>query len=527
MEIELINGFENAVLIDGVPDRVYEAEDINKRFEGLVSPYGVFANIEGACKVVAGTNLKVVVKAGKGEINNHWFKIESDTEIELEASDVILNRIDSIIIRRTSENRNIILTVKKGELATTPIAPSITRTESVQEICLANIYIGKNATSISTANITDTRANNSLCGYIACLVDQLNTTELFDQYEDAQNNFINNQTTQFENWFETVKDDVRATSLYREYEALYKTSVEGEQTITIPSSINYVNNGIDVLNVHINGIRLIKDSEYTINTSGTSITLKTPLELPNQDIIFINKKSIAETGAEEVIARVENLEGKVNDINKYYYETNGTNDNIILSTMVKNFLNGTGDYSTALDNSNLNIIINGTLGLDYSSDDALFDFQSNSVGNRKAYIDFSNATIPSTQSVTKTSYAIFYANNDVVIKNANIKIDNISATTLYIFHGGIIKESNVFGKNSNITNFYGAWGCEELSNSKINITGGNITNIAYGCDNVLYNSFIANSVTNKSINNCIRTIGNDYNGDLVSLTFDIANRKIN
>lgn len=505
MEIELISGFENAVLVDGEPDRVYEAEDINNRYEGLVSSYGIYSNIDGACRVIASSGLKVIVKSGKGEVNNHWFKIEADTELELETADVILDRIDSIIVRRTNNDRNIVLTVKKGELATAPVAPAIERTEEVQEICLANVYITKNATSLSASKITDTRANNNVCGYIACLVDQLNTTELFEQYEDAQNKFINEQTKEFGDWFVDIKDQVAATNLYREYQALYKNATVNEQEITIPTSINYVHNGLDVLNVHINGLRLIKDVDYTINATGTKITLTSPLNAISQDVLFINGKSVEGTIAESTITRVETLETKVADINNYEYEATGSADNIALGNKVVAFLDGTGDYSTVTDNASMYIKVNGVLGLDYSSDDALFNFQSSIASNRKVYVDFRNATIPYSKNISKTGYAIFYEGDNVTIIGANLRIDNITSTTLYGFHGGIIKECNITGTNNNMTTFYGAWGCKEVSSNVFNVT----TNAA-----------------NHSIYSCTRAMGNDYNGKMTSVTHNIANQAI-
>lgn len=504
-DIELKNGFENAVLVDNEPDRTYTADDVNKRFEGLVSSYGIYSNIGGACKVKTSDGLKLIVKSGKGEVNSHWFQIESDTEIELETADVILNRIDSVIVRRTTTDRNIVLTVKTGEYATTPVAPAITRTEDIQEICLANIYVGKNATTISASNITDTRPNNAVCGFIACLVEQLNTTDLFNQYEDAQNKFLDGQTAEFNNWFVNIKDQVAATNLYREYQFLYRNAVANEQIIAIPSSINYLHNGLDVLNVYLNGFRLTKDVDYTIDPSGTQITLTSPLNAIFQDVLFTNGKSVEGTIAESTVSRVETLEERVNEINKYTYEATGTGDNINISNMIKNFLNGTGDYSDVTDNANMTLIVNGKLGLDYSSDDALFDFQSTSNSNRKVYVDFGNATIPYNLSVSKTSYAIFYEGNDVTIRNANIKIDNISATTLYGFHGGIVKDCSITGTNNNITTFYGAWGCKEIHSSVFNIT---------------------TSATNNSIYSCVRAIGNDYNGNITSITHNIANMKI-
>lgn len=527
-ELELKSGFYNAVMVDGEPDRTYNAEDVNEHLEGLVSDSGIYANISTACQVLQGTGMQVIVKAGRGKVNNHWFKVETDTTIDISTADVILNRIDRIVIRYSGTDRNAILTVKEGVLASEPVAPALTRTEEVYEICLANILVNKNVTTISQSAITDTRPDNSVCGWITGLIDQIDTTTLYNQYETAQNEFISEKTVEFANWFETIKDDVRATNLYREYQEVYRSNVVGQQEIEIPSSINYVHNGLDVLNVFINGMRLLKDVEYTINSTGTSITLTTPLDVASQDVEFINKKSVEGTVAESTVLRVETLEEKVAEINKYVYEATGTNDNIILAQKVVNFLNGTGDFSTVTDNASLFIEVHGTLGLNYTSDTALFDFQNTNASNRKVYIDFRSATIPYSQTVNKTTYALFYQDDNVTIIGANVKIDNIAATTLYGFHGGIIKECNVTGTNEDINTFYGAWGCQEISYTNINVTYPNVVYGAYSCTNVLYNKFITHSMAepDESIYSCVRAIGNDYNGTITS-TIDLGNRYIN
>lgn len=97
-ELELKSGFYNAVMVDGEPDRTYNAEDVNEHLEGLVSDSGIYANISTACQVLQGTGMQVIVKAGRGKVNNHWFKVETDTTIDISTADVILNRIDRIAV---------------------------------------------------------------------------------------------------------------------------------------------------------------------------------------------------------------------------------------------------------------------------------------------------------------------------------------------------------------------------------------------------------------------------------------------
>lgn len=531
--VDLKCGFYNAVMVDGLPDRTYNAEEVNDFLEGLVSKNGVFATVSTACQVVPSAGLQFVVKAGKGMVDNHWFKIESDVTLEVEPADVVLNRIDSVIVKHNNTDRKITLEIKKGTLATNPVAPTLTRTEDVYEICLANILVNKNIETITTSLISDTRPNNDVCGWITGLINQMDTTTLFEQYEAAQNDFITEKTTEYEawegnqqnnfdTWFNDIKDDVKATSLYREYQDVYTTQKENEQIIPIPTSIQYNNNGLDVLNVYISGMRLLQDIEYTINSNGTSIILTTGLDVIGTDVEFVNKKSIDGAVAENVVLQVEQLQEDVNqlktnvdDLTNSSYLATGTNDNVTLSNMVKDFLNGTGDYLGVADNTSMKIDVFGTLGINnLISDQMIFDFNSSVSSNRKVVVDFGNATIPTISKQVTSILAVFSATDQVTIQNANIKMGSCSFTTLYIFHGGIVRYCEVNCTESLGGQVYGMWGGKEISNSKIDIIISSTGAGVYSTTKVVLNEIKINNKkgTADSIN---ATDGNILIGNIV------------
>lgn len=501
--IQINSGFENAVLSsDNTPDRVYNATDLNEHLKGLVSDYGIYATQGSACQVVASSGLKLIVKTGRGKVNNHWFKIGSDTEITLDTADVILKRIDSIVIRRSSSDRNVVIAVKKGTLSATPTAPTITRSDDVQEICLAQVYVGANVTTITASNITDTRSSNDLCGWITGLINQMDTTTLFNQYQSAQNDFITTKNTEFNTWFSGVKDDVTATSLYREYQAVYSTTTANEKTISIPSSVNYSNNGLDVLNVFINGMRLLKGKEYTINGAGTSITLNLALDVIGTDIEFVNKKSVSGTVAENVVVQVESLQTKVDKLSSCSYIATGSNDNVSISNIVKNFMNGTGSYATVSSNASMKLTVIGTISIESLIDNQVFfDFNTTGTSNRRCIIDFSNATIvsPTSPSTKQNLLAVFSVEGNIVVENANIELSNYNATTIYAFHGGEYKNCKVTINNTTATTIYGAWSCSNVSNCIFKITGSNIVYGIYSNDRCTFNNITVTGKTNYAI----------------------------
>ena len=94
---------------------------------------------------------------------------------------------------------------------------------------------------------------------------------------------------------ETQKQELKQniTTINKEYKSTY--NVTGETTI-IPINISRYNKDVDVLEVYVNGLRLIENTDYTV-TSATQITLKKVLEAGNE-VHFICEKSISATTAD-------------------------------------------------------------------------------------------------------------------------------------------------------------------------------------------------------------------------------------
>lgn len=128
---------------------------------------------------------------------------EKDGEIvTLQQSNTSYSRIDRIVARLSIEDRKIDLAVLTGTPATNPVAPALTRNSNIYEIALANVLVGKNVSVITQANITDTRLNNSVCGMVAAVIDQLDTSTLFNQYETWFNEKMNEADSDYQQWFD-------------------------------------------------------------------------------------------------------------------------------------------------------------------------------------------------------------------------------------------------------------------------------------------------------------------------------------
>lgn len=263
--------FFNAVESGGTYDREYNAEDVTSYLDGLVGN-GVFPTPSTSLQVRASSGMNIIVGAGSGWINGHKLVNTADLTLTIEASDVVLNRIDSVIFYVDHTAREMGIEVKEGTLGATPTAPALQRDDERWEMCLAQIYVAKQVAAISAAAITDTRANSSLCGIVQGLIQQVDTTTLWEQQQAA-----------FDAWFESVRTEFQEVLAIRRIEATYQTVNSNEDTFVITDHVATYSYAYDILDIYINGLHLAP-GEYT-NTNGT-VTLATPIVSPGAVITF-------------------------------------------------------------------------------------------------------------------------------------------------------------------------------------------------------------------------------------------------
>ena len=286
-------GFFNSV--NG--DRTYNADQISNYFLKLISN-GVFATPSNAMQVQATSGMNVKVTAGWGFINCKWINNDNDYNLQLDAADLMLNRIDRVVMRLDNSTpvRSISIAIKTGTAATTPTAPALTRSGDVYELSLAQIYVAANAASITQANITDERPNTDLCGFVTGLIDQIDTTNLFAQFTDS-----------FNTWFDNIKDEVKTTTIVIQYHSTYETT-EADET-TIPIQIENYDETLDILYVYINGLKLVPGVDYTVD--GTNIELTQALDVIGTPVEFEVLKSADTAEAGSIVPLILQFFNKV------------------------------------------------------------------------------------------------------------------------------------------------------------------------------------------------------------------------
>lgn len=191
-------------------DRAEEASFFAKYFSQFISN-GVFPNPSTNMQVFVNGGMKVTVDIGVCYINGYMGWVETPETLELAQSDE-RGRIDRIVARLDFKDRSIKLFVKKGVAGGNPTAPNLQRDYDMYEIGLADIKVNSNTIEILQENISDLRLNAELCGIVANQLQHVDTTTLFNQYQDwltrvtrEAEDDIEKKKEDFEKWYEKFK----------------------------------------------------------------------------------------------------------------------------------------------------------------------------------------------------------------------------------------------------------------------------------------------------------------------------------
>ena len=196
-------------------DRAEDASFFAKFFNQFISN-GVFPNPSTNMQVLADTGMQIKVSIGTCFINGYMGWVENAEIKTIEESDTQA-RIDRVVARLDFDERKIDWYIKKGTASGNPVAPELQRDYDIYEIGLADIRVNANIIEIKQENITDLRLNTELCGIVANQLQHVDTTTLFNQYQDWLANAteqgeedlqisLEQLEAQFNTWFATVQD---------------------------------------------------------------------------------------------------------------------------------------------------------------------------------------------------------------------------------------------------------------------------------------------------------------------------------
>ena len=225
-------GFYNALN----HDRVYDAIQMSSIFDGIIQD-GVFSTVGNSliCQAPE-TGLIVNVGSGRAWFNHTWTLNDTDYPVEAEEAEVVLNRIDAVVLEVNSAVEVRANTIKfvKGTPSSNPVRPTMIHNAEVNQYALAYVSIRAGQTTIFQSDITNVVGTDET-PFVTGLLQQLSIEDLILQWEAEFNvHFANWEAVneaEYESWTTEMKNQYNLWLAGRvaEYQAWYaQMQAEGD-----------------------------------------------------------------------------------------------------------------------------------------------------------------------------------------------------------------------------------------------------------------------------------------------------------
>lgn len=167
--------------LDGV---TYSAEDVATYLCTRTS--GVYAKDSNFAASITGTR-QVTIAPGLAWMNYDDFKGVSvcsreNTVLTVPDADNTLNRVDRVVLQFDTASNLTAIRLKTGTPAVAAQPPAILQNHSQYELGLCTISVPAGSAAITAANLTDTRADEAVCGVMRDGVTGIPTAELVAHY---------------------------------------------------------------------------------------------------------------------------------------------------------------------------------------------------------------------------------------------------------------------------------------------------------------------------------------------------------
>lgn len=199
-------GFFNARLVDDNFDRVYLAEQFAAYFAAFIGN-GIYGKSMQRLQVLCQNtpNMSIKVLSGEAYINGWWYRNTDTYNIQVPIADGVLSRIDVVVVRWGNSERDMWLQLITGTPSVNPVKPAIRRDADYYDLQLAVINVSAGSIRIVQSQIQDTRLDNSVCGLVTGVVDQIDTTNLYNQFEAYFKEFKERYEADYDKWTKEQK----------------------------------------------------------------------------------------------------------------------------------------------------------------------------------------------------------------------------------------------------------------------------------------------------------------------------------
>ena len=201
--MSLTYGFYNSIN----KDRGYDATQMSKLFDGIIND-GVFMSVGDALHVSATTGMTVTVGLGRAWFSHTWTLNDSVLPFIFDPSEIVLNRIDSVILEINSNDDVRANTIKllKGIPGSFPVSPTCIRTEKINQYPLAEVYIAAGSITITQANITN-KVGTDDCPFITGILKTMSIDDLLAQWNAQFMDWNTGLDGNFDTWFAEIHNE--------------------------------------------------------------------------------------------------------------------------------------------------------------------------------------------------------------------------------------------------------------------------------------------------------------------------------
>ena len=275
---------------DGTPvyDRAITSAPLRKLIAKLLTD-GILPNPSTNLQVEAGSGMNVVVNPGFAICAGGLKLEENQRTLAIQAADSNYDRIDTVVLRWNDNDSERIcdLYIVEGIPAASPLRPELTRTESIWELGLADLFVNKNSSAISNQRITDTRYETARCGIISA-ISEFDTTTLYQQVQADLAGFKASEQADFITWFNDIKGQLSedaAGNLQKQIGTLEALKTEVKNNLV--NALNWVVDKTSGVIAKLGSADISKIGDGTV--TGAIVNNKEAIEDVTQSLTNINK----------------------------------------------------------------------------------------------------------------------------------------------------------------------------------------------------------------------------------------------
>lgn len=187
-------------LEDGTYDREYNAQEFTDYFKALVTT-GVMKSVGAQLKVSAnGTNMVSTISNGIAFLLGRYYENDDAVNLTHDTESLGNSRIDRVVIRMdlNPDKRHVLAFIKKGTPSPNPVPPTLTQTQNVYEISLAQVRVVGGQTFIATNAVTDERGTSVICPWAGSnILPSFDDNALAQHINDNNKHFSGSEKSSF------------------------------------------------------------------------------------------------------------------------------------------------------------------------------------------------------------------------------------------------------------------------------------------------------------------------------------------